>query len=41
VRREEALLAAQFGDAWRAYAARTGALLPRPWRSGGGARENA
>ena len=36
-----ALHAAQFGDAWRAYAARTGALLPRPWRSGGGARENA
>lgn len=29
VRREEALLASQFGDAWRAYAARTGALLPR------------
>ena len=29
VRREEKLLEAQFGDAWRAYAARTGALLPR------------
>jgi protein-S-isoprenylcysteine O-methyltransferase Ste14 len=29
VRREEKLLEGQFGDAWRAYAARTGALLPR------------
>ena len=29
VRREEKLLESQFGDAWRAYAARTGALLPR------------
>ena len=29
VRREERLLESQFGDAWRAYAARTGALLPR------------
>jgi protein-S-isoprenylcysteine O-methyltransferase Ste14 len=29
VRREEKLLAGEFGDAWRAYAARTGALLPR------------
>ena len=29
VRREERLLEGQFGDAWRAYAARTGALLPR------------
>jgi len=29
VRREERLLGEQFGDAWRAYAARTGALLPR------------
>jgi len=28
-RREEKLLEGQFGDAWRAYAARTGALLPR------------
>jgi protein-S-isoprenylcysteine O-methyltransferase Ste14 len=28
IRREEALLAAHFGEAWRAYAARTGALLP-------------
>jgi protein-S-isoprenylcysteine O-methyltransferase Ste14 len=32
VRREEALLAANFGDAWREYARRTGALLPRPAR---------
>jgi protein-S-isoprenylcysteine O-methyltransferase Ste14 len=30
--REDALLASHFGDAWRAYAARTGALLPRPRR---------
>lgn len=29
VRREERLLAAHFGAEWRAYAARTGALLPR------------
>ena len=29
LRHEERLLAAHFGDAWRAYAARTGALLPR------------
>jgi protein-S-isoprenylcysteine O-methyltransferase Ste14 len=29
VRREERLLEGEFGDAWRAYAARTGALLPR------------
>ena len=29
VRREERLLASQFGDAWRSYAARTGALFPR------------
>jgi len=29
VRREEKLLAGQFGDAWRAYAAHTGALLPK------------
>lgn len=29
IRREEALLAEHFGEAWRAYAARTGALLPR------------
>jgi len=29
VRREDRLLEGQFGDAWRAYAARTGALLPR------------
>jgi protein-S-isoprenylcysteine O-methyltransferase Ste14 len=29
VRAEEALLAARFGDEWRAYARRTGALLPR------------
>jgi protein-S-isoprenylcysteine O-methyltransferase Ste14 len=29
VRREEDLLESRFGDAWRAYAARTGALLPR------------
>ena len=33
VRREEALLAAHFGDAWRDYARRTGALLPRPARA--------
>jgi protein-S-isoprenylcysteine O-methyltransferase Ste14 len=30
VRREETLLAAHFGEAWRAYAARTGALWPGP-----------
>jgi protein-S-isoprenylcysteine O-methyltransferase Ste14 len=29
VRREEALLAASFGEAWTDYASRTGALLPR------------
>lgn len=29
VRREERLLAERFGDEWRAYASRTGALLPR------------
>ncbi len=29
VRHEEAVLAGRFGDDWRAYAARTGALLPR------------
>jgi protein-S-isoprenylcysteine O-methyltransferase Ste14 len=29
VRAEESLLAASFGDEWRAYARRTGALLPR------------
>lgn len=29
VRREERLLAGHFGDAWRDYARRTGALLPR------------
>ena len=34
VRREERLLEGQFGDAWRAYAARTGALLPRLRSSG-------
>ena len=28
--REEALLAARFGDAWVAYRARSGAFLPRP-----------
>jgi len=31
-RAEEALLAARFGDAWRAYAARTGRWWPRPRR---------
>lgn len=30
VRREERLLEGRFGEAWRAYARRTGALLPRP-----------
>ena len=30
VRREERLLEGHFGDAWRAYARRTGALFPRP-----------
>jgi protein-S-isoprenylcysteine O-methyltransferase Ste14 len=30
VRAEERLLAAHFGEAWTAYAAHTGALLPRP-----------
>ena len=29
VRREERMLAAHFGEAWKHYAARTGALLPR------------
>ncbi len=29
LRREERMLAGHFGDTWRAYAARTGALLPR------------
>ena len=29
IRREERLLASRFGDAWRAYRARTGALWPR------------
>lgn len=29
IRREEALLAEHFGPTWKAYAARTGALLPR------------
>jgi len=33
VRAEEALLAEHFGDAWRAYASRSGALLPR-WLGG-------
>jgi protein-S-isoprenylcysteine O-methyltransferase Ste14 len=32
VRREEQLLENRFGDAWRAYAQRTGALLPKPGR---------
>jgi len=32
LRHEERLLAGHFGSAWRAYAARTGALLPRPGR---------
>ena len=35
VRREERLLESHFGDAWRAYAARTGALLPRLGGGGG------
>lgn len=30
IRAEEALMASRFGDAWRAYTRRTGALLPRP-----------
>jgi protein-S-isoprenylcysteine O-methyltransferase Ste14 len=29
IAREEALLERHFGDEWRAYRARTGALLPR------------
>ena len=29
IRREETLLAERFGDAWRAYTSRTGALWPR------------
>lgn len=29
--REEAMLEARFGEAWHAYRARTGALLPRLW----------
>jgi protein-S-isoprenylcysteine O-methyltransferase Ste14 len=39
VRREERLLAGHFGEAWRDYARRTGALLPRlaPRRSAPGA----
>lgn len=32
VRREERLLAGHFGEAWRDYARRTGALWPRPAR---------
>lgn len=32
IRSEEALLTERFGDEWRAYARRTGALLPRPPR---------
>lgn len=32
IRREEALLEAHFGDTWRDYAARTGALVPFPGR---------
>ncbi|MFN8589067.1 MAG: isoprenylcysteine carboxylmethyltransferase family protein [Candidatus Eisenbacteria bacterium] len=32
IRAEEALMAARFGDAWRTYSRRTGALLPRPAR---------
>jgi protein-S-isoprenylcysteine O-methyltransferase Ste14 len=32
VRREEALLAEQFGPAWREYKRRVPALFPRPWR---------
>ena len=35
VRREEALLARHFGAQWTAYAARTGALLPRIGRAAG------
>jgi len=35
LRREERLLEGRFGDAWRAYAARTGALLPRLGGGGG------
>jgi|SRR5262245_20887952 len=31
LRHEEALLAGHFGSEWRAYAERTGALLPRLW----------
>lgn len=34
LRREEALLAVRFSDEWARYAARTGALLPRPARRG-------
>lgn len=37
-RREDALLAAHFGDTWRDYARRTGALLPRPGARGDVAR---
>jgi protein-S-isoprenylcysteine O-methyltransferase Ste14 len=29
--REEAMLEERFGEEWRAYRARTGALLPRLW----------
>lgn len=39
IRREEALLAEHFGDAWRAYARRTPALLPWP-RGAGAPRAN-
>ena len=31
VRKEETLLAARFGEAWREYRARSGAFLPRPF----------
>lgn len=36
VRREERLLAEHFGEAWRSYARRTGALFPRPSRTESG-----
>jgi protein-S-isoprenylcysteine O-methyltransferase Ste14 len=35
IRHEEAVLAGHFGPAWTAYAARTGALLPRALARGG------